>query len=178
MRKSHKIEIDLQAKEVCQDAILQDEEKMDEINEKLEKVKNGSGTISIRNDLSKGKMIFSEESSSAIYEMSNMELVELRQTSAIVQCLSCLKHVQREGLNLCQCGVWLRPYQSTMDRARTAVAAFKTRYYRASIIISRGKKSGHNPWQQDHQKAMDATQEYRNAAIHPILGRLQNDVVF
>ena len=57
---------------------------------------------------------------------------------------------------MCQCGVWLRPNQSTMDRIRTAFAALKTPYYRASVIISRGKKSGHNPWQQDHQKAMNA----------------------
>ena len=44
-------------------AILQDEEWMREINEKLERLKKESGTNSIRNDLSKGNMIFSEESS-------------------------------------------------------------------------------------------------------------------
>ena len=43
-----------------------------------------------------------------------------------------------------------------MDRIRTAFAALKIPCYRAWVIISRGKKSGHNPWQQDHQKAMDA----------------------
>ena len=104
----------------------------------------GSGTKTIRNDLSKGKMIFSEESSHAIYEMGNMKLIELSQTSATIQGPSCLKHVP-QGLNMCPCGVWLRPNQSTMDRIRTAFAAFKTPYYRASVIISRGKKSGHNP---------------------------------
>ena len=61
----------------------------------------------------------------AIYEMGNMELIELRQTSATTQCPSCLKHVL-EGVNMCQCDVWLRPNQSTMDRIRTAFAAFKT----------------------------------------------------
>ena len=112
-----------------------------EIREKLNNLLKwvGSGTKSIRNDLSIGKMIFSEESSRAIHEMGNMELIELRQTSAIVQCPSCLKHVP-EGLNRCQCGVWLRPNQSTMDRVRTAFAAFKTPDYSASVIISRGKK--------------------------------------
>ena len=35
----------------------------------------------------------SEESSHAIYEMSNLELIELRQSSATIQCPSCLKHV-------------------------------------------------------------------------------------
>ena len=64
-------------------------------------------------------MIFSEESSRAIYEMGNMELIELRQTSATIQCPSCPKHVP-EGLNMFQCGVWLRPNQRTMDRIRSA----------------------------------------------------------
>ena len=88
---------------VSQDAILQDEAKMKEINEKLAKINMGSCAQSIHNDLSKGKMIFSEESSRAIYEMGNMELIELRQTSATLQCPSCLMHVP-EGLNMCQCG--------------------------------------------------------------------------
>ena len=73
---------------------------MKEISKKLEKLIIGSGTKSIRNDFSKGKMIFSEESSRAIYEMGNMELIESRQTSATTQCPSCLKHVP-EGLNMC-----------------------------------------------------------------------------
>ena len=102
--------------------------------------------------LSKGKMIFSEESSRAIYEMGNMELIELRQTSATIQCPSCLKHVP-EGLNMCQCGVWLRPNQSTMDRIRTAFAVLKNLECRASVI----------PRQQDHQKAMLAKRGW-NAA--------------
>ena len=103
----------------------------------------------------KGTKIFSEESSRAFYEMGNKELIELRQTSATLQCPSCLKHVP-EGLNMCRCGVWLRPNQSTMERTKQAFAALKTPHYRASVIISRGKKSDHNPWQMDHQKAMDA----------------------
>ena len=65
-----------------QDAILLDEEKMDEINEKLENLNMGSCAESIRNDLSKCNMIFSEESSRAIYEMGNMEMIELRLTLA------------------------------------------------------------------------------------------------
>ena len=92
----------------------------------------------------KSKMIFSEESSRAIYEMGNMELIEQRQTSATVQCLSSLKHVP-EGLNMCRCGVRLRPNRSTMDRIRTAFAALKTPYDRTTVILSRGRKSGHNP---------------------------------
>ena len=133
-KKPH-LEIDLRVEGVSQDAILQDEEKMKEIDEQLEKFEMGSRTKSIRNDLSKGNMICSEESSRAIYEMGNMDFIELRRTSATIQCLSCLKHVP-EGLNMCQCGIWLRPNQSTVDRIRTAVATLKTPCCRASIIIS------------------------------------------
>ena len=57
------------------------------------KLKVGSCTKSLRNDLSKGTMIFSEESRRAIYEMGNMELIELKQTFATIQCSSCQKHV-------------------------------------------------------------------------------------
>ena len=89
---------------------------MNEINEKLEKFQMGSCAKSIRNYLSKGKMIFSEESSRAVYEMGNMELIELRQTSTTIQCLSCLKHVP-QGLNTCQCGVWLRPNKARWDES-------------------------------------------------------------
>ena len=99
----------------------------------------GSSTKSIRNELSKDKMIFSEESSRAICEMGNMELIELRQTSATIQCSSCLKHVP-EGLNMCQCGDWLRPNQSTMDPTRTAFAAlelFLAAHARTPDVITR-----------------------------------------
>ena len=44
-------------------------------------------------------MQFSEESSRAIYEMGNVELIELKQTPETTQCLSCLKQVF-EGMTL------------------------------------------------------------------------------
>ena len=110
--------------------------------------------------------------------MGNMELIELRQTSATIQCPSCLKHVP-ERLNMCQCGVWLRPHQSTMDRTRTACAALKTPYYRASIIFSRGMKSGHKPWQMDHQKDMDAKRGVlKRGQYSSFLDRLQKYEVY
>ena len=85
-------ETDLRVEGVSQDAISQDEEKMIEIKKKLEKLRIGSCTKSIRDDLSKGNIIFSAESRRAIYEMGNMELIELRRSSATIQCLSCKKH--------------------------------------------------------------------------------------
>ena len=123
-----------------------DFEKTKEINKKLEKLRIGSCTNSLRNDLKKkkkkGVLIFSEESRCVIYDMVNLELIELRQTSATMQCLSCLKHVP-EGLNMCQCGVWLRPNLDTMDRIKARFAALITPFYRATIQ-GRGRKHGHN----------------------------------
>ena len=51
-------EIDLRVHGVSQDAILQYEAKMNEINEKLEKFTMGSCARSIRNGLKKGETIF------------------------------------------------------------------------------------------------------------------------
>ena len=142
--KKPQIEIDVRVEGVSQDAILQDEEKLRQSTKswksfKWDQAQNPFVTICRK----KGNMIFSEESSRAIYEIGNMELVELRQTSAAIQCPSCLKHVP-EGLNMCPCGVWLRSNQSTMDRIRAASTALKTSYYRTSVILSRGRKSGHS----------------------------------
>ena len=77
---------------------------------------------------------------------------------------------------MCQCGVWRRPNQSTMGRIRTAFAALKTPYYRASVIILRGKKSGHIPWQMDHQKARDAKKRSTETRpIHLYSGPMANE---
>ena len=46
--------------------------------------------------------------------------------------------------------------QSTMERIRAVFAALKTPYFRTTAILSRWRKGGHNPWQTDHAKAMDA----------------------
>ena len=65
--KSHNSKSIFEQKEHLKDANLQGEEKMKEINKKLEKLIIGSCTNSIGNDLSNGNMIFNEESSRAIY---------------------------------------------------------------------------------------------------------------
>ena len=115
----------------------------------------------------KGNMIFSEESSRAIYEMGNLELTELRQTSATIQCPSCLKHVP-EGLNMCPCSVWLRTNQSTMDLIRATFASLKTPYCRTANNSVKREKCGHNQGQMDHAKAVDAKEERKDAATTPL----------
>ena len=110
-----KFEIDLRVAGVSQDAILKDEEQMKEINKTLERLKSGSCTKSIRDDLKKqGDMIFSEESSRVIHEMGNMELFELGQISVTIQCHSCMKHLP-EGLKYCGCGVFVSDQVKTQQ---------------------------------------------------------------
>ena len=119
-------------------------------------------------------MIFSEESSRAIYEMGNLELIELRQASATIHCPSFLKHVP-EGLNMCLCGFWLRPNQDTMNRIEARFEALATPYDRATFQ-SRGRKNGHNQLHEDHARAVDAKRGAMKRGDHPsILSRWQND---
>ena len=80
---------------------------------------------------------------------------------------------------MCQCGVWRRLNQSTI-RIRIASAALKTPYFRTTEISSRGKKSGHNPWQTDHVKAMDARSGATRNSLKftSTLDRWQNDEIY
>ena len=98
-------------------------------------------------------MIFSEESSRAIFEMGNVDLIESKKTST--KCPSCLQHVF-EGTTTCTCGKWLRPNKNVMDRIKAAFEALKALYYRTSPTITRGCKCGPNPWQQHHHNAREA----------------------
>ena len=77
----------LSEQEVTTDALLKNEANTQEIK----RVTKGSNKIHIREELAKDKMIFSEESSRAIFGMGNVELIELKTTS--IQCPSCLHHV-------------------------------------------------------------------------------------
>ena len=109
--------------------------------------------------------------------MGNLELIELRQTSATFQCLSCLKHVP-EGLNMCLCVVWLRPNHDTMNRIKARFEALITPYCRATLQ-SPGRKHGHNRWQKDHAPAFDAKRGAKKRGDHPsILSRWQVAIVW
>ena len=149
---------------------------MKEINKTLEKLKSGSCTKSIREELKKkGDMIFSEESSRVIYEMGNMELFELVQISVTIQCHSCLKHVP-EGFKLCGCGVCLRPDEDTTNRIKARFQALMVPCCLARVSRSRARKHGDQQWQEDHWKAIDAKKGAREHNAHPsVLSRWQND---
>ena len=62
-------------------------------------------------------MVFSKESSRAVFEMGNVELIELKKSS--IQCPSCLQRVF-EGTLLCKCGKLIKPEQDVMSRIKEA----------------------------------------------------------
>ena len=151
LTKSHNSKSIFEWKEYLKMPSWKTRNRWKEINKKLQKLIKGPCTKSLRNDLKKdGDMILSEESSHVIHKMGNLELIELRQTSASIQCHSCLKHVP-EGLNMCLGGVWLRPNQRTMNRIKARFEALIAPFYRATLQ-SRGRKHGHNQWHKTVQK--------------------------
>ena len=97
---------------------------MNQIQEVVGKLRKGSQTKSIGEDLRKpeNSLIFSEESSRIILELGNIELYELGQMSSTIQCHSCFKHMP-EGLGFCPRGLCLRSDEATV---RITHARFQT----------------------------------------------------
>ena len=83
-------------------------------------------------------------------EQSRLELIELRQTTTIVQCPSCWKHVP-DGLINYDCGwffskISISECEEIMERFRILC-----RPQRRGVISSKGQKSGLQPWQILHK---------------------------
>ena len=116
--------VDLSIERIAQDVILKDEERMEQIQKAVDKLRTGYHTNPIIEDLEKtGKSIkFSEESSRTTHELGNIEMHELGQISRTVQCQSCLKHVP-EGLIFCSCGICLRPDEEPIQRIKARFEA-------------------------------------------------------
>ena len=88
----------------------------EEYHRDIAKLQVGSQMQSIRDDLNKD-MVFSRESAEAIYNMVNVELIELRQTTDTPQCPACWKHFP-QGMLQCLCGNWLRPDEHTINQIK------------------------------------------------------------
>ena len=136
---------------------LEDEERLGQIQEVVEKSRNESPTESIIEDLGRPEksVKFSEESSRTIHELGRIELHELGQISRTLQCHPCLKHMPA-GLTFCSCGICLRPHEEQIKRIGARFQAMIVPHYLTRVSYSRGKKHGEAQWQRDHGKAMDA----------------------
>ena len=107
------------------------------------------------------KMVFSKESSCAISEMGNVELIELNKSS--IQCPSCLHHVF-EGTLLCKCGTLVKPDRDVMNRIKEDFEIPKAPYHSTAPISTRGSKCGN---------ARDAFRSYtRRQSIYFNLGQM------
>ena len=96
------VDTPLSDKEVSTDAFSKNEVVKEELTvtntKAIERIKIGSKTICIREDLAKEKMVFSQESCQAIFEMGNVELIELK--TSMLQCPSCSHHVFKRDTSL------------------------------------------------------------------------------
>ena len=92
--------------EIPQDGVLEDQGRMTNIEELLEKLRTGYQTASIVTDLDKKRIFkkFSEESRDTIRKLGNIELYELGAISKTVQWQACLR-CSLERLISCSCGV-------------------------------------------------------------------------
>ena len=85
-------------------------------------------------------MMFSQESSQAIFEMGNVELSELK--TSRIQCLSGLHYMFR-GTIICACGKHIRPDQEMIRRINAFFfEILKAPYFRTSVVTARNYKQG------------------------------------
>ena len=99
-------------------------------------------------------MVFGQESSQAVFEMGNVELIEFK--TSMIQCPSFLHNVFK-GTNLCRCGKHSRPH-----------------------LDARRYKHGPNLWQENHHKAKDAPRgcSKNKRQSSSIWDRRQNDETY
>ena len=132
------VDTHLCAKEVSTNALLKNEavkEELKDTNTKaIERIKICSNKICIREDLAKEKMVFSQESSQAIFEMGNVELTELK--TSMNPCPSCLHNVFK-GTFLCRGGKHIRPDLDMLRRVKDASEILKAPCCRTSAITAR-----------------------------------------
>ena len=93
------------------------------------RIKRGSNKICIRNDLAKKTMMFSEESSQAIFDMGNVEYIELKKS--MTQCPSCL-HFAFKGTIICSCRKLIKLDQGMLRKIKQAFKILRAPCFRTS----------------------------------------------
>ena len=106
--------------------------------------------------VAKEKMVFSLESSQAIFEMGNVELIELK--TSMIQCPSCLHHVfKRDNALPMRHAHKIQPGYDATNQSWF----WKAPCFRTSAIVAKSCKHGPNLWQEHHHKAKDARRVVR-----------------
>ena len=123
--------------------------------------------------------MFSQESSQAIFEMGNVELIELKNSR--IQFPSCLHHALKGTTNyLSMCQIYQTQPGDFSQSVRKAFDVIKTTYFRASHLTSKGHKHLHQLWKKHHHKAKDALRGTRkdNRTCTSVWERWQNDATY
>ena len=135
VRAASKVDVGthLSEQEVITDAFSYNEADTQEI----ERVKIGSNKICIREDQADEKIVFSKESSPSVFELDNVELIQLKKSS--IQCTPCLHYISA-GTLICKCGKLMKPDQDVMNRIKEAFEILKAPHNHTSPIVTRGRK--------------------------------------
>ena len=135
--KKPQFEIDLRVEGVPQDAILEDEEQMEEVNKKLENFAKWTMHKIAFVTIWRKRVIWSssEESSRAIHEMGNLELdSNWDKPRRLFSVLLAWSTYQRDWPCV-YVALRLRPNQETMDRIKARVWSFDNAMLSCNIFI-------------------------------------------
>ena len=138
------VDAHLSDKEVSTNALVKIDTKA------IERIKIGSNKICIREDLAKEKMAFSQESSQTIFEMGNVELIELK--TSMIQCSSCyttfLKgqfFADQESSQTIFCKEYISNYRKWLRKQCTYTARISTRAMRTSMTQTTSTRMTRTP---------------------------------
>ena len=116
----------------------------------------------IRDDLSKGKMIFSEESSRSLYEMGNMELVDRIETNLGDYSVSFLPEARTKGIeHVSNAASGFDPIKVRWTESEQHLQRLKSSILPCLGTHFQRKEKWSQPWQQDHQKSQKRSTETR-----------------
>ena len=110
--------------------MLEDQDRMSQIQELVDKLRTEHQIESITADLEKKCKFnrFSDASKRAIRELGNLDLYELGEVSKTVQCQVCFRHAS-EGLLYCPCGVCLMPSSEQKRKIKTQFEILSAPFY-------------------------------------------------
>ena len=143
--EENQFKVALRVQGIPQDAVLEDQGRMTQIQELVDKLRSEYQTESIVADLGKKGNFnrFSAASKRIIFNLGTIELYELGEMSKKTQCQSCSKY-SVEGLLYCSCGVCLMPSLEQKRKIKSESEILSVPFYVVTTDSSRGARRGHS----------------------------------
>ena len=116
--------------------------------------KDESKSKGMHEDLQKKEIFQVKKQASTFLQIGNLELHEVRQRTATIQCPQCSAYFE-EGFQFCKCGAGLQMAESTISRIRKRFQELLGSSYYIPVKKNRDKKHGDPQWQVHHSKAKD-----------------------